>query len=91
MIEEQDEVIIEIEQKAEAVVQDMEIGQKEIATAVVSAKAARKKRKCCFVIILIILLIAVGVVLYIVLKYLPDQRKKEAADPAPSPGRRSIE
>ena len=68
MIEEQDEVIIEIEQKAEAVVTDMEAGHKEIAQAVVSAKKARKKRKCCFIILLVLLLVIAGVVVYVVLK-----------------------
>ena len=65
MVEEQDEVIIEIEQKAEAVVTDMEAGHKEIAQAVVSAKKARKKRKCCFIVLVVLLLVIAGVVAYV--------------------------
>jgi len=65
MVEEQDEQIIHIEQKAEEVVRDMEVGHNEITKAIVSAKGARKKRKICWCIGILIL-IAVGVTVALV-------------------------
>jgi syntaxin 1B/2/3 len=56
MVEEQDEQIIHIEQKAEEVVRDMEVGHNEITKAIVSAKGARKKRKICWCIGILILI-----------------------------------
>lgn len=68
MVEEQDEQLIHVEQKAEEVAKDMEVGHVAITQAVVSAKGARRKRKICCAIMFIFLLIVGAVIAYVVVK-----------------------
>lgn len=99
LVEEQDEQIIMIEQKAEEVAKDVEAGHTEIVQAVVSAKKARKKRKCCCIISLILLLIIGGVVAYLVVKVIlpkinenkdnDDDKEKETKTVTQSAGTRT--
>ena len=80
-MEEQDEQIVHIEQKAEEVAKDMEVGHVAITQAVVSAKGARKKRKICFAILCIIILIIAAVVAYVVVKIVvPKVNANKAAN-----------
>lgn len=100
LVDEQDEQIIMIEQKAEETAKDVEAGHTEIVQAKVSAKKARKKRKCCCIISLILLLIIGGVVAYLVVKVIlpkinenkdnnDDNKEKETKTVTQSAGTRT--
>ncbi|KAL0075247.1 t-SNARE [Phycomyces blakesleeanus] len=58
MVEQQGETLKEVEMHSEAVMMDLEQGNKDIDRAIVSAKSTRSKKWCCFAIAIIILIVA---------------------------------
>jgi syntaxin 1B/2/3 len=65
LVQQADEQIDDINQKAENVQHDMEQGNKQIDTAIVHARRARKMRWICFgITVTIILIIAIVLALY---------------------------
>ncbi|KAI8342597.1 t-SNARE [Chlamydoabsidia padenii] len=63
MVEQQGQVLDQIEVYAETTTHDLEHGNRDVARAIVSAKATRAKKWCCFVIF-IILLVVIGILVW---------------------------
>ncbi|KAI9301429.1 t-SNARE [Cunninghamella echinulata] len=69
LLENQEKVIADINTQTEQTVMDLEHGEKQVATAIQSAKATRRKKWICFGIFIAIILI---IVIVLVVKFAPQ-------------------
>ncbi|KAH7027765.1 t-SNARE [Microdochium trichocladiopsis] len=67
LVIQQDVAVMNIEQKAEETVENLDKGNEEVGTAIKSARGARKKKWICFgIVVTIIVIIAIAVAIYVV-------------------------
>jgi len=78
LVIQQDVAVMNIEQKAEETVENLDKGNEEVGMAIKSAKGARKKKWICFgIVVTLIVIIAIAVAIYVV--------TNKKSDPAPAP------
>ncbi|KXJ91280.1 t-SNARE [Microdochium bolleyi] len=76
LVIQQDVAVMNIEQKAEETVENLDKGNEEVGTAIKSARGARKKKWICFgIVVTLIVIVAVAVAVYV----LNQQKNKPAA------------
>ncbi|KAH3982829.1 hypothetical protein HBI56_006140 [Parastagonospora nodorum] len=79
MVQQQEPLVADIEQKGEEVRENMTKGNEEISTAIVSARSRNRKKWWCLLICIIILIIIAVAVAVVVTN---GQKAKEATNPA---------